>query len=125
MISFRSIARVSNLQGLTALTTLKLDNNLLTEMGCLEHMVRLLLPAQQVQILLTVQIARWLTLPPMQTSLTCLDLSFNCIATIPVGLDRLTRLVDLSLFANKICTLESMTALRGLEILSLGALLSC
>ena len=75
-------------------------------------------------MLLTGQIARWLTLPPMQTSLTCLDLSFNCIATIPVGLDRLTRLVDLSLFANKICTLESMTALRGLEILSLGALLS-
>ena len=48
VISFRSIACVSNLQGLTALTTLKLDNNLLTEMGCLEHMVRLLLPVQQV-----------------------------------------------------------------------------
>jgi hypothetical protein len=39
-LSFRSLVRVDNLQGLTALAVLQLDNNALTRLENLDHLVR-------------------------------------------------------------------------------------
>lgn len=39
-LSFRSLVRVDNLQGLTSLATLQLDNNALTRLENLDHLVR-------------------------------------------------------------------------------------
>lgn len=60
---------------------------------------------------------------PVQSSLTWLDLSFNKIAKIE-GLDKLTKLVDLSLFNNQIAKIENLDQLKELNVLSLGKLRS-
>ena len=52
-------------------------------------------------------------------NLEWLDLSFNRIEKID-GLDRLTKLTDLSLFDNSIKKIENMDALKKLQILSIG-----
>ena len=47
------------------------------------------------------------------------DLSFNNIDVIE-GLDRLTRLEDLTLYNNRIQSIENMDTLTNLHVLSLG-----
>lgn len=54
-----------------------------------------------------------------QTNLTWLDLSFNKISMIE-GLDKLTKMQDLSLFNNKISQIEGLDNLTDLNVLSLG-----
>lgn len=48
-----------------------------------------------------------------------LDLSFNNIPKIE-GLERLTKLQDLSLYNNRIESIDGLDTLTGLEVLSLG-----
>ena len=48
-----------------------------------------------------------------------LDVSFNAIADL-AGLEKLTRLQDLSLFCNRISAVDCLTGLSNLELLSLG-----
>jgi hypothetical protein len=91
IFSFKNLSRVDNLRGLSALTKLQLDNNIISRIEKLGHL----------------------------TSLTWLDLSFNNIARIE-GLETLTRLTDLSLFANLITRLENLDALKRLSALSVG-----
>ncbi|MEW5300612.1 MAG: hypothetical protein WDW36_003530 [Sanguina aurantia] len=89
--SFRSISVINNLNGLSLLSKLQLDNNQILVIANLGHL----------------------------SSLTWLDLSFNKIAKIE-GLDKLTRLVDLSLFNNQIAKIEGLDRLKELNVLSLG-----
>lgn len=91
IFSFKNLSRVDNLRGLSALTKLQLDNNIISKIENLGHL----------------------------TNLTWLDLSFNNIERIE-GLETLTRLRDLSLFSNRITRLESLDALTGLNALSVG-----
>ena len=53
-------------------------------------------------------------------SLVSLDVSFNAIADL-AGLEKLTRLQDLSLFCNRVSAVDCLTDLLSLELLSLGA----
>jgi hypothetical protein len=89
--SYRSIARIDNLNGLNSLTKLQLDNNKITKIENLSHLV----------------------------NLSWLDLSFNEITTIE-GLNTLTKLTDLSLFNNKIEVIENLDELTQLHVLSVG-----
>lgn len=89
--SYRSIARIDNLNGLSSLTKLQLDNNKIVKIENLSHLI----------------------------NLTWLDLSFNEISKIE-GLSTLTKLVDLSLFNNKIELIENIDELTELNVLSLG-----
>ena len=52
-------------------------------------------------------------------SLVSLDASFNAIADL-AGLEKLTRLQDLSLFCNRVAAADCLTGLLNLELLSLG-----
>ncbi|KAK9866761.1 hypothetical protein WJX84_003821 [Apatococcus fuscideae] len=90
-ISFQCIGSISNLQGLTNLTKLALENNGIKKIENLDHLVKL----------------------------TQLDLSFNCISSI-CGLGNLTALQDLSLFSNNISSLEGLEPLSQLCALSMG-----
>eukprot|EP01022_Parablepharisma_sp_SALTPOND_P019136 TRINITY_DN322_c5_g1_i1.p1 TRINITY_DN322_c5_g1~~TRINITY_DN322_c5_g1_i1.p1 ORF type:complete len:558 (+),score=94.37 TRINITY_DN322_c5_g1_i1:4775-6448(+) len=82
---------IRNLDGLTRLEKLQLDNNIIMKIEGLDHLVNL----------------KWL------------DLSFNNISKIE-GLDHLVNLTDLSLFQNQITTLEGMDSLTKLNYLSIG-----
>lgn len=57
--------------------------------------------------------------PLVQVNLKWLDLSFNHITKI-VGLDKLGKLVDLSLFNNQITEIDNLDKLVDLNVLSLG-----
>lgn len=83
--------KIENLDGLTRLTKLQLDNNVITKIENLEHL----------------------------TNLTWLDLSFNQITEIR-GLDKLTKLQDLSLTHNEIGELENLDSLVNLNVLSIA-----
>ncbi|CAD7704688.1 unnamed protein product [Ostreobium quekettii] len=89
--SFRSLAVISNLQGLVNLVKLQLDNNMLEKIENLGHLTRL----------------------------TWLDLSFNNISKIE-GLETLTNLTDLSLFNNQVEVIENLDTLQCLQVLSMG-----
>ena len=54
-------------------------------------------------------------------SLVSLDASFNAIADL-AGLEKLTRLQDLSLYCNRVSAADCLTGLLNLELLSLGPL---
>lgn len=91
-LSFRNIQRIENLEGLTCLTKLNLDNNGIKRIENLDHL----------------------------SNLQVLDLSFNGIARIE-GLENLTQLTDLSLFHNKIEEIgNGLDNLKNLNVLSLG-----
>jgi len=85
------VKHVSNLDGLTHLQKLQLDNNIIEEIRGLNHLVNL----------------QWL------------DLSFNRIKKIE-GLEQLVNLTDLSLFQNYISVLEGMDTLTKLNYFSIG-----
>jgi|EP00945_MAST-04E_sp_MAST-4E-sp1_P001341 hypothetical protein len=90
-LSFNNVSRISNLDGLKSLHTLKLDNNTIKVMENLEHL----------------------------SNLTWLDLSFNNIEEIS-GLQSLTKLTDLTLFNNSISSLAGLEKLVNLNVLSIG-----
>lgn len=90
-LGFRHLRCISNINGLTALTKLQLDNNSISKIEGLECLV----------------------------NLTWLDLSFNKITRIE-GISTLTKLTDLSLLSNNIEVLENMDALASLNVLSIG-----
>lgn len=52
--------------------------------------------------------------------MTWLDLSFNRITKIE-GLEKLTKLLDLSLFSNQIEVIENLDTLVDLHVFSIGA----
>ena len=52
-------------------------------------------------------------------SLVSLDASFNVIADL-AGLEKLTRLQNLSLFCNRVSAADCLSGLLNLELLSLG-----
>lgn len=91
MLSYKRIARISNLVGVDRLTKLHLDNNNITVIECLGHLRHL----------------KWL------------DLSFNQIEAIE-GLDQLTELENLSLYSNKITVVQGLDNQAKLNCLSLG-----
>lgn len=91
ILSFRNIAHIENLTGLSNLQKLCLDNNDLSEINNLSHLINL----------------KWL------------DLSFNRITKIE-GLDQLYNLEDLSLYSNKIKSVEGLNSCTKLKCLSLG-----
>ena len=82
---------IRNLDGLTKLEKLQLDNNIIMKIEGLDHLINL----------------KWL------------DLSFNNISKIE-GLDHLANLTDLSLFQNHITKLEGMDKLTKLNYFSIG-----
>jgi len=90
-LSYKNILRIDNLNGLEALHTLCLDNNIIEEICNLDHLVNLM----------------WL------------DLSFNNITKIQ-GLENLRNLKDLSLYNNNIDTIEGLDNCENLECLSIG-----
>ena len=90
-LSYKSISRIDNLTGFTALTRLGLDNNVINQIENLEHLVNL----------------KWL------------DLSFNNIKKIE-GLSTLVNLEDISLFSNKIEKIEGLEQCTKLNCLSIG-----
>lgn len=90
-IEFRRILKIENLQHLTSLTRLFLDNNFIEEITGLECLIHL----------------------------TWLDLSFNCIRQIQ-GLNYLDKLEVLALFGNQISTIENIDHLRALKVLRIG-----
>ncbi len=90
-LSFSNICKIDNLQGLTNLVKLQLDNNHIEVIEGLDHLVNL----------------QWL------------DLSFNRITKIQ-GLSALTQLTDLSLFNNEIDSVSGLEGLSKLHVLSLG-----
>jgi len=53
-------------------------------------------------------------------NLEWLDLSFNMIEKIE-GIEKLTKLSDLSLFSNNIVTISGLETLKNLNVLSLGS----
>lgn len=90
--SFKNLKRIDYLVPFQALTKLQLDNNVISKIENLDHLV----------------------------NLTWLDLSFNNIARIE-GLDKLTKLTDLSLYNNSITVLEGLESFMStLTVLSLG-----
>ena len=90
--SFKNLKRIDYLVPFEALTKLQLDNNVISKIENLDHLVNLM----------------WL------------DLSFNNITKIE-GLDKLTKLTDLSLYNNSISVIEGMeTFMSSLTVLSLG-----
>ena len=91
MFSFKNILKIDNLEGLTNLTKVQLDNNIIEKIENLDHLV----------------------------NLTWLDLSFNNISKIE-GLDSLTKLTDLSLLNNRIEVIENLDTLLDLNVLSIG-----
>ncbi|XP_059089736.1 dynein regulatory complex subunit 3-like [Tigriopus californicus] len=90
-IEFRRILKIENLQHLTSLTRLFLDNNFIEEITGLECLIHL----------------------------TWLDLSFNCIRQIQ-GLNYLDKLEVLALFGNQITAIENIDHLRALKVLRIG-----
>eukprot|EP00767_Chilomastix_cuspidata_P003139 gnl/Chilomastix_cuspidata/3256.p1 GENE.gnl/Chilomastix_cuspidata/3256~~gnl/Chilomastix_cuspidata/3256.p1 ORF type:complete len:586 (+),score=162.77 gnl/Chilomastix_cuspidata/3256:169-1758(+) len=86
-----NLIKISNLDDLTSLTKLCLDNNNISTIEGLEKLENL----------------RWL------------DLSFNRISDIS-GLAHLSRLTDLSLAHNEVSAIRGLSELRSLESLSLG-----
>lgn len=89
-VSYSRLKTMDNLQGLETLTTLKLDNNQLTQIKGMAHLV----------------------------NLTWLDLSFNALTEVPIEeLSPLVQLRDFSLFSNQIATLPPL-ALKPLTQLS-------
>jgi hypothetical protein len=90
-LSFKNIRCIENLVGFDNLVTLCLDNNQLTEIRGIGHLVNL----------------RWL------------DLSFNKISKIQ-GLECLSKLEDLSLANNRIREVEGIDHCKHLKCLSLG-----
>lgn len=91
-LEFRRILCVENLQKLTSLTRLFLDNNLIEEISGLDDLVHL----------------EWI------------DLSFNRIQRIQ-GLDFLMKLEVLALYGNQIERLENLAHLRELKVLRVGS----
>jgi len=90
--SFKNLKRIDYLAPFQALTKLQLDNNVISTVENLDHLV----------------------------NLTWLDLSFNNITKIE-GLDKLTKLTDLSLYNNSISEVEGMESFMStLTVLSLG-----
>ena len=90
--SFKNLKRIDYLAPFQALTKLQMDNNVISKIENLDHLV----------------------------NLTWLDLSFNNISKIE-GLDKLTKLTDLSLYNNNISVLEGMESFMStLTVLSLG-----
>lgn len=85
------IMEIRNLDGLTKLEKLQLDNNIIMKVEGLDHL----------------------------TNLKWLDLSFNNISKIE-GLGNLVNLTDLSLFQNNISKLEGMDKLTKLNYFSIG-----
>jgi hypothetical protein len=90
-LSYANILKIQNLQGLSCLEKLYLDNNIIKTIEGLDHLKQL----------------KWL------------DLSFNCIETI-ANLSELTNLTDLSIYSNQITRVENLKDLQMLEVLSLG-----
>ena len=90
-LEFRQILKVENLQCLTSLTRLFLDNNFIEHISGLDSLV----------------------------NLTWLDLSFNKIRKIK-GLDNLRKLEVLALYNNEISALENLHHLDELKVLRLG-----
>lgn len=90
-LSFKNIKRIDNLQQLSSLQNLRLDNNTITKIEHLDMLVHL----------------RWL------------DLSFNNITEI-TGLDALGKLEDLSLFNNRISVIQNLDNNTNLQCLSIG-----
>eukprot|EP00095_Tigriopus_kingsejongensis_P003056 maker-scaffold101_size371023-snap-gene-0.20 protein:Tk03056 transcript:maker-scaffold101_size371023-snap-gene-0.20-mRNA-1 annotation:"leucine-rich repeat-containing protein 48-like isoform x3" len=90
-IEFCRILKIENLQHLTSLTRLFLDNNFIEEISGLDELIHL----------------------------TWLDLSFNCIRVIQ-GLRYLDKLEVLALYRNKIETIENIDHLKALKVLRLG-----
>ena len=90
-ISFQNICVISNLTGFDTLTRLALDNNVLTEIVGIAHLVNLV----------------WL------------DLSFNQITEIK-GVESLVKLKDLTLFSNHISSIRGLDNCKELNCLSMG-----
>ena len=90
-LEFRQILKIDNLQELTSITRLFLDNNFLEQINGLETLVNLI----------------WL------------DLSFNKISKIE-GLEKLTNLQVLALYKNEITKLENLEHLEVLSVLRIG-----
>jgi len=89
--SFKNLKKIDYLKPFHSLTKLQLDNNVISKIENLDHLVHL----------------------------TWLDLSFNNITKIE-GLSKLPKLTDLSLYNNAIQTIENLDALTGLTVLSMG-----
>lgn len=89
-------------------------HNNLTHMTCPSGVSQTLLSASTPRQCVT---CRCSALP--QTNLTWLDLSFNRIAVLE-GVEKLTKLQDLSLFNNQISSLQGLDTLQGLHVLSIG-----
>lgn len=91
LLSYRRIAQIDNLSGLSNLTKLSIDNNNITKVENLQHL----------------------------TKLQTLDLSYNSITVIE-GLETLTELENLSLYSNRISVVAGLDTLKKLVTLSLG-----
>lgn len=89
--SFKNLKKIDYLKPFHTLTKLQLDNNVISKIENLDHLVHL----------------------------TWLDLSFNNIKKIE-GLSKLSKLTDLSLYNNAITTIENLEALTALTVLSMG-----
>lgn len=113
---FRHIVEIDHLHGLVNLKKLQLDNNCLTKIENLDHLVcKPFTPHLARQDVHTMS-CLWARL---QVNLTWLDLSFNNISKLE-GLSKLTKLTDLSLFSNKLERIENIQTLQELIVLSVG-----
>jgi len=90
-LSFKDIALIENLDGLSSLTYLSLDNNKIPAIENISHL----------------------------KNLTWLDMSFNKITSMD-GLEALVNLKDLTLFHNSITEITGLDTLTNLHCLSLG-----
>ena len=91
-LSFRRIAVIENIVCFGKLQTLSLSNNRIKEASNLSHLV----------------------------SLTCLDLSFNNITSIPEDIAQLNNLRELSLHSNGLKDLKTIDEITQLKVLNVG-----
>ena len=108
-----SISNISTLENLTALTKLRLGNNLISNISTLENLTAL------TYLTLDRNRISDISAPEGLTSLTTLALSYNLISNIS-ALDDLTALTELSLSRNLISNISALDDLTALTELSLS-----
>ena len=111
---FSGIKGISNLSTFLNLRSLRLDNNKITKIENLDHLVHLEWLGESRSCLQS-----WYPLCCRIVMGLLSDLSFNQISRIE-GLTMLTNLIDLSLYSNNIEKIENLDFNTKLECLSLG-----